>query len=177
MGGPPQGRCGRRGARGRDYYRGSLPVLPVVRGRVTLLGARVRDPRSCRFARHPDTAISPASFCTPRSASLKQRVESSRLFRAYPFAASSVIFRWVGARDSSRHKEGSIHERATERRPTSRRRALSRIGARAPQTSPPVSLARRAEGAATARGQLRAKSRSFRWSRAVMLSRQNPLGS
>src|SRR6266850_6051599 len=62
MGRPPQGGGRRRGARRRHHDRGSLPLLPVVGGRVPVLGARVREARPCWFAHHARTAVSRTSF-------------------------------------------------------------------------------------------------------------------
>src|SRR6267378_783940 len=60
MGGAPQGSGRRRGAERQDHPRGGLPPLRAHRGGVPIVAARLPEPRSRRFARHPRPAIPPA---------------------------------------------------------------------------------------------------------------------
>src|SRR6516165_7535444 len=75
MGGPPQGRGGRRRGRRQDHSRGSLPPLPAYRGRVPRLAARLCRPWSARPARHPPAAVSHCAI--PSSSAAAPLIASS----------------------------------------------------------------------------------------------------
>src|SRR6516162_5683122 len=76
MGGPPQGRGGRRRARRQDHPRGGLPPLRAYRGRVPRLAARLRCPWSARLARHPPAAV-PRPTVRPPAAAAPPLIASS----------------------------------------------------------------------------------------------------
>ena len=93
MGCPSQSSGGRRCTQRRDHDRGGVPGLPTLGRRVPFLGARVRAPWPCWFARYAHSAISRIAVSTnPLPHRGKQPIELSRLRGT---SLSNLIFRRV----------------------------------------------------------------------------------